>query len=101
MRKQLKKRPRASVYYGTETGSSRQKANVVHGLLSLSHHAVVKNISECSLEVLTAGAKNENDIVVFVASTFGNGDAPTDAKKLKLELYQKMKGGSLPLEGLR
>ncbi len=32
-------------------------------------------------------------LVIFVVSTFGNGDAPTDAKKLKLELNDILNGG--------
>ena len=50
--KQLKKRPKAVVYYGTETGTSKRHAESLYELLSYKYFVQIRNISKCTLETL-------------------------------------------------
>ena len=74
----------ALVFYGTETGTSRRYAEHLFDFLNSKFDVKINDISECSVDLLK---KNRGThMVFFIASTFGNGDAPTTAKAFAAEL---------------
>ena len=76
----LLKRPKADIWYATETGSSKRYAENIAKILSSSHDMKVSNMKDIQLSNLQNSIANDA-LVIFVVSTFGNGDPPSDARK--------------------
>ena len=81
----LMKRPKANIWYATETGSSKRYAENVAKILSSSHDLTVSNMKDIQMPNLQNSIANDA-LVIFVVSTFGNGDPPSDARKFTFNL---------------
>ena len=80
------------MFYGTETGTSRRYAEHLFNFLNKKYDAKICDISECSVNLLRSSKKNH--IVFLIASTFGNGDAPTTAKEFAADLKKTVAAGN-------
>ena len=86
----LLKRPKADIWYATETGSSKRYAENVAKILSSSHDLKVSNMKDIQMPNLQNAIAN-GALVIFVVSTFGNGDPPSDARKFTFNLEKEPK----------
>ena len=76
------------VFYGTETGTSRRYAEHLFDFLNSKYDVKINDISGCSVNLLK-NSRNTH-MVFMIASTFGNGDAPTTAKEFAAELKKQV-----------
>ena len=69
--------------------------------LNTKYDAKISDISACSVELLKKS--RDSHMVFMIASTFGNGDAPTTAKDFAAELKKTVAGsaGRRELENLK
>ena len=81
-----------SVYYGTETGTSRRYAEDLGNVLKAKYDVKVSSISDCSVNLLMK--IKSTHLVFLIASTFGNGDPPTEAKEFASYLKKHLALGS-------
>ncbi|KAJ7387214.1 hypothetical protein OS493_004184 [Desmophyllum pertusum] len=82
-RKALAKRQKAVILYATETGKSERYAKMLGELFS---HAFDPKVV-CMEEYAHPEMENEQ-LVLIVTSTFGNGDPPENGEKLARYLYE-------------
>ena len=92
-RKMLLKRPKADIWYATETGSSKRYAENIAKILSSTHDLKVSNMKDIQMSNLQNSIANDA-LVIFVVSTFGNGDPPADARKFTFNLEQMTKSAN-------
>ena len=80
------------MFYGTETGTSRRYAEDLGNVLKTKYDVKVSSISDCSINLLMK--IKSTHLVFLIASTFGNGDPPTEAKEFAASLKKQMALGS-------
>ena len=72
----LSSRPRCTILFATETGKSESFANRLSGLFSSSF-----NVSVCAMDAYEPANRLPNEqLLLLVTSTFGNGDAPENGE---------------------
>ena len=111
------------IYYGTETGTAKRYAENLHQILAGSHNVQMRNIASCDSKKIKESKDKSassalktlvfdlflsflvtatNTLGIFIVSTFGNGDPPTDAKKFTKELMElEFAGERQVFKGLR
>ena len=83
-----------AIYYGTMTGNSEGLANgTFDKIKSAGGEASLHNLADISPEELAANAPN----AIFVVSTWGDGEPPTDAEGF----FEKLSASSVDLSGLK
>jgi sulfite reductase (NADPH) flavoprotein alpha-component len=81
-----------SIYYATESGNAESLAGrTSEKLKRLGHEVTVRNVSDISADSLANGGK-----VIFVVSTWGDGEPPYAAEDFAKEVY----AGNLDLANL-
>ncbi|XP_060059986.1 nitric oxide synthase, inducible isoform X2 [Erinaceus europaeus] len=86
MHKSMASRVRATILYATETGKSETLARDLGTLFSCAFNPKVLCMDEYSLSSL-----EEEQLLLVVTSTFGNGDSPSNGEKLKKSLFMLKK----------
>lgn len=79
----LAKRHKVTILYATETGKSEGFANILHQLFLNAFDPKVIRMDDYSFKEL----ENE-ECVIFVVSTFGNGEAPDNGKTFSSKLTE-------------
>ena len=74
-RKHYQKRIKATILYATETGRSRNYANVVNNVFGRVFATKV-----CCMEDYDRANLEQEQILVIVTSTFGSGDPPANGE---------------------
>merc|ERR1719186_1832732 len=95
-KKLLSKRQKVSVFYATETGTSKKFATSASQLFQTTFDAKVYPINTPNVFTLI----KESKVAIFVTSTFGNGEPPTMATAFDNnlgDLMELMKGESCDL----
>ncbi|XP_058416280.1 nitric oxide synthase, inducible [Diceros bicornis minor] len=82
MRKTMASRVRATILFATETGKSETLARDLEALFSCAFNPKVLCMDEYLLSNL-----EEEQLLLVVTSTFGNGDSPGNGEKLKKSLF--------------
>ncbi|EQB78374.1 nitric oxide synthase, inducible [Camelus ferus] len=82
MCKTMASRVRATILFATETGRSETLAGDLGALFSCAFNPKVLCMDEYSLSHL-----EEEQLLLVVTSTFGNGDSPGNGEKLKKSLF--------------
>uniref|UniRef100_A0A8C0RKD0 Nitric oxide synthase n=1 Tax=Canis lupus familiaris TaxID=9615 RepID=A0A8C0RKD0_CANLF len=82
MRKTMASRVRVTILFATETGKSETLARDLGALFSCAFHPKVLCMDEYKLSHL-----EEEQLLLVVTSTFGNGDSPGNGEKLKKSLF--------------
>ncbi|XP_054565257.1 nitric oxide synthase, inducible [Eptesicus fuscus] len=82
MRKTMASRVRATILFATETGKSETLAQDLGALFSCAFNPKVLCMDEYRLSSL-----EEEQLLLVVTSTFGNGDSPGNGEKLKKSLF--------------
>nr|BAD67165.1 nitric oxide synthase 2 [Meriones unguiculatus] len=82
MRKVMASRVRATVLFATETGKSEALAQDLAALFSYAFNTKVVCMSQYK-----ASSLEEEQLLLVVTSTFGNGDCPSNGKTLKKSLF--------------
>ncbi|KAI5931500.1 Nitric oxide synthase, inducible [Manis javanica] len=82
MRKTMASRVRATILFATETGKSETLARDLGNLFSCAFNPKVLCMDEYRLSNL-----EEEQLLLVVTSTFGNGDSPGNGEKLKKSLF--------------
>ncbi|XP_046532202.1 nitric oxide synthase, inducible [Equus quagga] len=86
MRKTMVSRVRATILFATETGKSETLARDLGTLFSCAFNPKVLCMDEYQLRYL-----EEEQLLLVVTSTFGNGDSPGNGEKLKKSLFMLKK----------
>uniref|UniRef100_A0A8C4LTZ9 Nitric oxide synthase n=1 Tax=Equus asinus TaxID=9793 RepID=A0A8C4LTZ9_EQUAS len=86
MRKTMASRVRATILFATETGKSETLARDLGTLFSCAFNPKVLCMDEYQLRYL-----EEEQLLLVVTSTFGNGDSPGNGEKLKKSLFMLKK----------
>jgi len=81
-RRMLRKRPRVTIFYGTETGTSKKFSQQAMQLFSTTFDCRLLPLSSTE----TFPAIQESSLSLFITSTFGNGEAPTMAAQFDRKL---------------
>ncbi|XP_045629328.1 nitric oxide synthase, inducible isoform X1 [Ursus americanus] len=82
MRKTMASRVRATILFATETGKSETLARDLGALFSCAFNPKVLCMDEYRLRHL-----EDEQLLLVVTSTFGNGDSPGNGEKLKKSLF--------------
>ncbi|XP_019502510.1 PREDICTED: nitric oxide synthase, inducible isoform X2 [Hipposideros armiger] len=82
MRKTMALRVRTTILFATETGKSEMLAQDLRALFSCAFNPKVVCMDEYRLRSL-----EEEQLLLVVTSTFGNGDSPGNGEKLKRSLF--------------
>nr|XP_004399692.2 PREDICTED: nitric oxide synthase, inducible [Odobenus rosmarus divergens] len=82
MRRTMASRVRATILFATETGKSETLARDLGALFSCAFNPKVLCMDEYKLSYL-----EEEQLLLVVTSTFGNGDSPGNGEKLKKSLF--------------
>uniref|UniRef100_A0A8C5UWG4 Nitric oxide synthase n=1 Tax=Microcebus murinus TaxID=30608 RepID=A0A8C5UWG4_MICMU len=82
MRKTMASRVRATILFATETGKSEALASDLGALFSCAFNPKVLCMDDYRLSSL-----EEEQLLLVVTSTFGNGDCPGNGEKLKKSLF--------------
>ncbi|XP_076109022.1 nitric oxide synthase 1-like [Mytilus galloprovincialis] len=77
MMKVLSKRVKCTILYATETGRSERYAHTLHKIFRQAFNSRVLNMDSYNLSEL-----RQEQLILFVTSTFGNGDPPENGKNL-------------------
>lgn len=81
----LLKRPQLTVLYGTETGKAKKFAKYLYGVFSETFYASFRSMDDYKFNNNSTGSNNKKTtFVIIVTSTFGNGEAPSNAEVLTL-----------------
>ncbi|XP_037348505.1 nitric oxide synthase, inducible [Talpa occidentalis] len=86
MRKSMASRVRATILFATETGKSETLARDLGALFSCAFNPKVLCMDEYQLDSL-----EQEQLLLVVTSTFGNGDSPGNGEKLKKSLFMLKK----------
>ena len=78
MRTVMQKRVKATILYATETGRSRNYANIVKDMFDRSFNCSLYDMDEYN----RANLENEQ-LLLVVTSTFGSGDPPANGEVSK------------------
>jgi len=93
----MNKRQKVTIFYGTETGTSKRFAQLAQNLLRTTFNSSIKPINSSNIIDIV----NESRAVLFITSTFGNGEPPTmaiDFNKMTESLVEKMKNDVCQLD---
>ncbi|XP_039109764.1 nitric oxide synthase, inducible isoform X1 [Hyaena hyaena] len=82
MRKTMASRVQATILFATETGKSETLARDLGALFSCAFNPKVLCMDQYRLSNL-----EEEQLLLVVTSTFGNGDSPSNGEKLKKSLF--------------
>uniref|UniRef100_A0A8C9KCC0 Nitric oxide synthase n=1 Tax=Panthera tigris altaica TaxID=74533 RepID=A0A8C9KCC0_PANTA len=82
MRKTMASRVRATILFATETGKSETLARDLGDLFSCAFNPKILCMDQYGLSNL-----EEEQLLLVVTSTFGNGDSPGNGEKLKKSLF--------------
>ncbi|XP_042770611.1 nitric oxide synthase, inducible isoform X1 [Panthera leo] len=82
MRKTMASRVRATILFATETGKSETLARDLGALFSCAFNPKILCMDQYGLSNL-----EEEQLLLVVTSTFGNGDSPGNGEKLKKSLF--------------
>ncbi|XP_052074067.1 nitric oxide synthase, inducible-like [Mytilus californianus] len=82
MRKVLSQRIKCTILYATETGRSERYANTLHKIFRQAFNSQVLNMDSYNLRDL-----RQEQLILFVTSTFGNGDPPENGKVTVKNIY--------------
>ena len=84
------KRQKVTIFYGTETGTSKRFAQLAQNLLRTTFNSSIVPINNNNIINIVNGSR----AVLFITSTFGNGEPPTmaiDFNKMTEDLIENMK----------
>ncbi|RNA10633.1 nitric oxide inducible, partial [Brachionus plicatilis] len=79
----LKTRPKCCILYASQTGKSKNFSEITYKLFSKVFQTKIMVLNEYNLENL----KNE-ELVLIVASSTGNGDSPTNGKLIEDKIIE-------------
>ena len=83
-KKLMKLRKNVTILYGTETGQSKRFANQAFEIFSSIYRCTILPLDHENLYEHI----RSSDVNIFIASTFGSGEAPTMAKAFRQELIR-------------
>ena len=88
--KQVTKRPKCVIIYGTETGASQRFAKKLNSIFNQGFNSEVFSISDFEIKHIKQMSRDPNSLLLVVTSTFGNGDPPQHAEKFNEELQKQL-----------